>query len=265
MIIYTRKIKLNPHPSLKLFLLSDLHFRGPADVKKFQQLATHAKKCHPDAIILAGDIIDTLQVLDNSRSALKAALSAFSEVAPTYAGFGNHDISEYRIINNDFFQISNSQKFKEYLALLSEIDDFTPLHNCSAKIKNKTIYGLTLPSEYYNTNVPCSPLVEHPQILEAKMKTLPPADLTLIHSPAYIKNPHRLIISGHMHGGILPLGLGIILPGTRGLISPEKKFFPENTRKGVGPHIILGPVTTFPEKLRHLNFLFPVESAIIEL
>lgn len=260
-----RKIKLSEQPTLKLYVLSDLHFRGVQDLKKLRKLVAQARAEKPDAIILAGDIVDDLSVVDKAKGALKKILEEFAEVAPVYLGFGNHDLTEFEKIDGWRYQISKPEKFQQFVQFLAEIPGVTPLNNKSVKIKDKVIYGLTLPPEYYGVNVYRKVLTEDKTVLEKELKKAPPADLMLIHSPVYVKNPQTLTLSGHMHDGALPLGLGRILPGTRGIISPEKHLFPKNARKGEGNLIILGPVTVFPGTLKWLNFLFTEESVIIEL
>lgn len=60
----------------------------------------------------------------------------------------------------------------------------------------------------------------------------------LSHSPIYLTDiefeneleKFDYYISGHMHNGSVPSGLYELWPYNRGLISPNKEFFPKNER-----------------------------------
>ena len=258
----------------KLFLLSDLHYKGLAsDFKKAEKLARKAQKTRPDAIILAGDIVDSLDDFEKGPEKLQNYLENFSKIAPTYLGFGNHDLSSWKKIKHHKYQVSNPEKFKKYIKFLETIPSLYPLHNKTVN----SITGLTLPPEYYNIHRLTKHVKENPRILKETLKRLPQQGIVLLHSPALI-NPADIpagvmIISGHMHSGALPNFLHKI-PGGRGLISPERKWLPKNARnsknqtaRDTKPRalLILPAVTTFPGFLRPFNFLFPPKPVIIDL
>ena len=77
-----------------LFVFSDLHITSKMGPEVLTGLYRRAKRCHPDAIIFLGDLMDTVQFLDkeNNYKLLKNFLNQLAEVAPLYLIVGNHDM-----------------------------------------------------------------------------------------------------------------------------------------------------------------------------
>ncbi|MBR3164519.1 metallophosphoesterase [Candidatus Saccharibacteria bacterium] len=106
------------------------------------------------------------------------------------------------------------------------------------------------------------------------------AKIALIHSPINLDEPsiaHLLkefdfIISGHMHGGLVPPGLQDFWHSDRGFVAPGKSLFPKNARNYTitpdNTRIVLGAITTVQNCTGVLSFLnkaFPINIATLEL
>ncbi|MDE6658347.1 MAG: metallophosphoesterase, partial [Oscillospiraceae bacterium] len=107
------------------------------------------------------------------------------------------------------------------------------LNNSSVFIQDIMFTGLTLPREVYkNQNGSYHNLtpVTEKLILSCIGACVSKPCVLLAHSPmgfeAYAKWGANIILSGHVHGGI------IRMPIINGILSPERKFFPKYT-KGV--------------------------------
>ena len=208
----------------------------------------------------------------------------FKDIAksiPIYIVLGNHDhlyiknkkhIVDYK---NNFFDdlenISNvyiSCKNKYY-----ENDDFSLLM-IEPDLKYYYVDG-------YKKELLIKELNKNKEYLNKKNDKL---KILLIHSPINMLNKkvlsltkkYDIILSGHMHGGIFPFNLGRVLPGNRGLISPDKKLFPKNVRGLVKISIdnkdqyliVSGGITKLQECnkfFKNFNFLFPMEMESIEI
>ena len=101
----------------------------------------------------------------------------------------------------------------------------------------------------------------------------------LIHSPVYLNDSeikYRLrefdyFISGHMHNGVVPPVLDELLSGSHGIISPTKKWAPNNSRNTLRTYadklLVVGALTTFHECIKpldKLNAFFPSYLALME-
>ena len=198
----------------RLVLLSDLHntYFGKDNSRLLQMVEGSA----PDIIVVAGDLV-------NGRSSRKQfkygyrLLERLKELGkPLYYEFGNH---EYRIdgafnCEGPFREYKN--KCGEYAMVLnnaaSGIDEF-----------GTRIYGLTLPSEQFDMKVklglkePVSHFLGEPDPDRY--------NILIAHDPSYYEEyidwGADLVLSGHIHGGI------IRLPLIGGLLSPRYSFFPK--------------------------------------
>ena len=203
--------------------------------------------------------------------------------------FGNHDSYQkagkpVRVGRRKYKYITIGESpLKECLANIKNIH---VLDNGVFEDKQSYVFGLSMPSEYYDT--PAHPYSEDKEVLlkelkknAARLKNLPKnkVKIILIHSPTCLTDPDvckylnefDFVFAGHMHNGIVPPILQKIWRGHRGFVTATKKFFADqNTRLGLygDKLIVLGAVTTIPPNVKgHKLFdvVFPANAAIVEI
>ena len=206
-----------------LMLLSDVHIEpilNRQDETNIAAILEIAKQRQPDAIMIAGDFLDTLEVLycEVILEKIKSFLHILNSIAPVYIGVGNHDLGIG-------FQ---ARQAKYELKMFSEYQSFifsTPanlLHNSSAYLdasKEIKILGLTLPPEYYNLDKDkhLDAREKHKclenMLVENAKGVNEDFTVALVHSPEHLDVKMRktcpgidLFISGHLHDGLVPVG-----------------------------------------------------------
>ena len=196
--IKSKKVKKN----LKLMVFSDLHDR---DINK--RLFSIVNEENPDAIIFSGDMVDGK--LKNIGVFLK--LCDLLEDREVYYTYGNH---EY-YLRSDFIKYDSIMK-KTNIKLLNDK---------SAKITNDIVLnGLVCDLSFFKKSKNKKPSSDY---IESKLGKLDKNkyNVLIAHNPllvdSYANYGFDMVISGHVHGGV------IILPFIGGLLSPEYKFFPK--------------------------------------
>ena len=186
---------------LRLCLISDLHNNR----KNLEKLCLHIQKFAPEAILLAGDLVDKHKVNNRQAEHFLTELNKLNQ--PIYYSAGNHELSL-------------TEKYpKEWEAYVKKLpDNVYYLENESVLLKNREnvcISGLSLPREFYKKGS----LYQN----EEELPDFPVPDrkfhILLAHHPEYEalykKYGADFIVSGHLHGGLLRL------PFIGGLVSPR--------------------------------------------
>ena len=273
-------------------LLSDVHIEpilNRQDETNIAAILEIAKQRQPDAIMIAGDFLDTLEVLycEVILEKIKSFLHILNSIAPVYIGVGNHDLGIG-------FQ---ARQAKYELKMFSEYQSFifsTPanlLHNSSAYLdasKEIKILGLTLPPEYYNLDKDkhLDAREKHKclenMLVENAKGVNEDFTVALVHSPEHLDVKMRktcpgidLFISGHLHDGLVPVGIfGLTRFSDRGLISSDGSLFPARAR-GTSRDLdngllILGAVKAIPTDVSRAfqlmaRPLFPPEISFLHL
>ena len=162
----------------------------------------------PDAVLLAGDIVDD----ERPRDAAKAFLQAVTQKYPTYYVLGNHE-----------FRIPASEKVKDWarelgVTVLDGTGETVTLNDQTVRI-----CGVDDPA--------CGTLSWQSQF-DTVCRMAQDTDtytILLSHRPErtneYTNSPFDLVVSGHAHGGQVRIPL--LLPG--GLIAPGQGLFPAYT------------------------------------
>jgi len=75
------------HDACRVLYVSDIHLRKDRSDKLSRQVLESASRCHPDVILLGGDLADGRSELDR----LSRLVAELHEVAPVLAIGGNHD------------------------------------------------------------------------------------------------------------------------------------------------------------------------------
>ncbi len=227
-------------------VIADLHNNtfGINNKKLFQAI----NKIKPSFIIIAGDMI-----VGNRNEDFVVATSFLENLSsqyPIYYGLGNH---EQRIMVQGRHY---NDKWDQYINKLEELD-VKLLDNHTLKLTKDdetiSISGLTIDLSFFGR-------INIPQFKDGYIEKLIGKldkecyNIVIAHNPIYfeeyIKNNFDLMLSGHMHGGI------VRLPFIGGLISPQLKLFPKYdggcfkkgeqvmlVSRGLGTHTI--PVRVF--------------------
>ncbi|MCR5101795.1 MAG: metallophosphoesterase [Butyrivibrio sp.] len=199
-------------------LLSDLHDNsyGENNIR----LVDAIDKVSPDAILVAGDMITAHHASLNQNT--KPAISLFKALADKYLFFignGNHEfkIREYTDLYGDAYD-----KYLEELKALNldiMINEFNEMPG-----DNVRVYGLELNYYFFRK------LFKNPMDKGYLNKKLGECDkkyfnILIAHNPIYFDEyvdwGADLIVSGHIHGGI------VRLPFIGGIISPTYNLFPK--------------------------------------
>ena len=210
---FSRKNKNN---DIKIAHISDLH--------KSRFGENNSRICrilrweNPDLIFITGDLVSRTE---NDFSGIKIFLENLKKIAPVFIIYGNHEQSLPENLHNEFIEI-----IKNSGIILLE-------NNCvNLKIRNRNlnIYGLKENYGVYKNGDNYRNLEKiTPEILKNLLGKSPENKMTILlaHNPffaeAYSEWGADYTFSGHVHGGLIRI-FG------KGILSPERKLFPEYSK-----------------------------------
>lgn len=202
----------------KILQLSDLHS------KKFgtnnEKLIKSIKEINPDLILVTGDMFTVSDISIDMNEEELVPYQLLSKLATHYKIVyvsGNHEEGKDIIYNGDDYRGRNRSKNNSYNRYRNKLESLgvTFVENTSLQNYNDfiNIYGVYFDSmekdEYYQS------------INLDKTKF----NIMLCHDPKYfdsfVNMGFDLVLSGHVHGGI------IRIPLVGGLFSPDRTFFPK--------------------------------------
>ena len=281
---------------IRIINIGDMHYGKKTKVHKIMRVFQLIEKLKPDYICWLGDNVDTTNLMDsgNKSDEFKSFLLYSGAIAPTMVSLADHD-QRYC-----FSDGSSKVDFREFFwNSISKMPNVHLLHNSSYEDRRVCFVGYTLPSYYYaskyqlpaysqcsserldeDVNVLIEDMDIHHQLFERANNDK--YNAVLFHSPQHIDNKsvaYHLrcfdhIFSGHMHEGCMPPILDDIIPGDRGIISPQRKLFPGKSRGIIEtPYgnlcIINGGLTKIhgsaSKVLRPFNCLFPMHLDIVDV
>lgn len=211
---------------LSFVLISDLHNRSYSKNNKILLQKTLEEK--PDFVIITGDLITKRKPCypGNAYNLLKELTKHY----PVYYAYGNHeqyfeDITNNRIKYSDQDLISLSESWLLYKNMLLKLGVHI-LDNESLLLYNDKIRitGLSISSDYYVKGKP--PKIEQEELTSKIGRAdYNEYQILIAHNPVYFKEyidwGADLILSGHVHGGL------IRIPFIGGVISPQFRLFPK--------------------------------------
>lgn len=234
--------------STRIVQLSDLH--GGEYGRDNEALIQAVRAEHPDIIVCTGDMY-----ADTKAAAVNRLLRRLCEIAPVYFVYGNHE--------------NKTHAYSRYWALPAAIRSTgaTLLRNAHIDLPwcNVSIYGLELRSRLYGKRFEYG--IKLPSGYLEQMLGKPDRDrfnILLAHEPKYMEQYAQwgadLILSGHVHGGLVRIG-------GRGIVSPSFALFPKydgGEYSEYGSHMIIsrGLGGHFPTNIRIFN---PAELVVIDL
>ncbi|MBQ8983359.1 MAG: metallophosphoesterase [Lachnospiraceae bacterium] len=234
----------------KIVLLADLH--NACFGKENERLIRTVEAETPDYIVLAGDMI--VSDVNSDYSSTVELLRELSKICPVYYAKGNHELRVATHLDDygNFWDIYKDA-VKDYVTFLD--DASVTLFSDDGKAVRMT--GLDTAPEYYKR------FRRAPMESEYLERVLGKTDentyeILIAHHPAYypdyVKWGADLVLSGHIHGGM------VRLPLLGGMISPMVQFFPKYDRGrfdedgstlllsgGLGNHTLRIRVNNLPE------------------
>jgi hypothetical protein len=205
----------NLRKECKFVMISDLHNKVYGN--KNDKILEAVDRINPDFIVLAGDLVTSMAHED-----MTPGISLINDLAKKYKvyyGLGNHE-SKLKC---------ETERFKNMYSILkssTDNDNIVMLVNDAVNLPeyNINITGLDLELQYF----------AHFRLRKMEEgyleRTLPRLDkskcnLLIAHNPDYFENYVEwgadLVLSGHVHGGIMRL------PLVGGVIAPSYRIFPK--------------------------------------
>lgn len=250
-----------------IFHFSDLHFNTNTESSLFDKIITAVKEEKPDYIMITGDLIDLPDITSNKNKIgeLTKFITDLGKLSKVLISIGNHDVH----FDRDF----------EYFNVLDKISNVYILNNKSYLDDNVYVSGFTMPNIYYyniygreNYHVILDEFNKNKHLIKGLPKDV--VKIGLFHSPINLMNDsvfkefneYDLILSGHMHNGMLFKWMYPFFPKNRGLVGPSKKMFPKISRGRIDRDnlslIISGGVTKLSLEssvfLSKLNFIYNI-------
>jgi predicted MPP superfamily phosphohydrolase len=252
---------LPAHKQTGFVLLADLHNRTFG--AENHRLIKRIDSLHPDFIVVAGDIINkkaascpgNAYTLLNKLSDKYKIIYAYGNHEQRMEQFGKTSVTELTKEEQYFYQ--SWIEFKNKLSKKGVIfldNESTILEWNGVKLR---FTGVSIGTEYFGFHTKEEMSPEYlPSLLG--QSTDKEYQLLIAHNPVYVKNYAEwgadLILSGHLHGGMMRL------PGIGGVLSPQAKFFPKydsgmheymNSQlivsRGLGSHSIMPRIFNIPE------------------
>lgn len=240
----------------RIVFLSDLH--NNCYGKENEKLLESVSEQEPDLILIGGDML--IGKMDVSPDVAERFVSRLTKIAPVYYANGNHE-QRMKIAPEKFG--NRYQAYKEKIAnsgvvFLENAHTDRMVEACSIRIT-----GLEIPQEGYRKF--CKTEVTLHQIEacvgQADSETY---QILLAHNPiyaeTYLKWGADLVLSGHLHGGV------VRVPFLGGIVTPQFRLFPEYSgemsRVGEQTVIVSKGLGTHTIKVRFLN---PAEMIVLHL
>ncbi|MDF2820024.1 MAG: metallophosphoesterase [Clostridiales bacterium] len=200
---------------VKILVLSDLHSREFGKDSKY--LIKKINDAKPDYIVTTGDMMSSW---DQNADVFLLLLDKLDNKYPLYFIYGNHEIANE-------YAYGEGSTFADEL----EIRGVTVLNNEKIVLvrdnEKINIYGLNQPLWAYSAaKTEHTPKFSKLEIVKRiGTANLDEFNILLAHTPtkldAYSEWGADLVLSGHMHGGMIQV------PFIGGLLSPEVELFPK--------------------------------------
>ena len=269
----------------RLLLISDIHISKIFNIKKIDKIINELKKEKIDYICIPGDIIDCTNVLEEEKyqNIIIDFLEKLSSISKVIISLGNHDISRLRTSRKE--KKWTYEKKDNFFNKIKKIKDVHLLDD-AVYIKDDICFiGLTLSFDYYKkTKENKKDLLDELKNKNIKLDNNK-YNVLLCHTPVHIldnelnsidliKNTD-LILSGHMHNGMVHPIMEKIWKGKKGIITTTKKLYTKANltrrikNKDEKVLIISGGITKLSQAstkfLYHFNDIYPMHIEIINI
>lgn len=213
----------------KIVLLTDIHYYKKSDMNKLNKLYNYLNELDYDYLCISGDFIDVGNIREEHL--IIEWINKLADKSKIIIGLGGHDIVKDMKVKQYYY---NSSFFDK----IDEIDNVYLLDNKDYVVDNIRFIGLTLPLDYYykyneNTNYfkrfVNNTFDEFKDMYNILLCHTPiPFTSNIDYHDIKLLRNVNLVLSGHMHAGIVPLflrkkmkGTGIFSPGKRGMFPQE--------------------------------------------
>lgn len=264
----------------KIIMFSDIQYATDFNLTKLNDIAKIIKESHPDYICIPGDILDNSDVVNDEyeRNILIEWLKYLSNIAKVIVSIGNHDIM-HKIDNKWQLQVNNNW-FRD----IKKLSNVILLNNSVYEDKKIRFIGFNPSFSYYEKDE--EDMISFHIEINVAFKSMFNNDLyniMLCHTPTNIfkdfiiqntpvlKNMD-LILSGHIHGGLVPPIAERLFSENQGFIDPQHKLFPNVARGLIRKDKTIGIISTGVTKLgqstgilEKMDFLFPMNINNIEI
>ncbi len=259
---------------INICLISDIHYNSSFNDNNLIKINDTIYNNNPDYVVIAGDIIDSLDIInDNKVANLYNWLNDLGSSIPVIIVFGNHDISKNKKLRN---YSKRHYLFNKYVNDLNKLNVHL-LDNSIYEDNYVRFVGFNLPINTYHA---CNAsLLEcnfynslDMNMFIAKKNKL---NVCITHNPMNVCNDDvknilgnfDLILTGHMHNGLVFSFIDRIFDSNWGIIDPDHKILPKVSRNMVSLDkdkylIISGGITKLSPTsgiFKYGNFLFPME------
>lgn len=267
-IIYVNSVEKD----ITILHIADIHFSKVTSDKQLNKIKNEIFIHCPNYLIITGDLLDEPSITKDKIKIkeLLLFLTDLGKHTKVIISLGNHDI----YLNEDYVFFKKINELKNIYVLNNEIYNDELI----------CITGITLPTSYYynmykneSKGILLETIKNNRKITENINKEIP--KIALIHSPIRLNDKdvlnelkeYDLLLSGHTHNGLVGKALNKLFKNNIGIISPNKKLFPEVARGKIETTInrkkitliINGGIIKLSKKsgkiLHKLNFLFDVD------
>ena len=267
---------------IKIAAISDIHYSQLVTPGVLVSIFFKLYYLKPDYVVIVGNLLDSIDVLQDSELEVIVLdfISELSVIAPVIISLGNHDISTKK---DGKWVFGWQGSFWRKIAAMPNV---TIVDNTVYQDDKIFISGYTQPFDFYFDDkkeyipVMVSSLESEKENLLNPTVSLP--RICMIHSTYQLTNPviskyfkdYDILISGHMHEGMVPPILDDVIHSNYGLIAPSKFLFPKNVRGTVrtdnGQYLIIsGGITKIAEEnqkmLHPANNVYPMSIEDITL
>lgn len=241
---------------VKLVFLSDLH--GKQYGEDNRELAAAIARERPDYILIGGDLLT--RGMESTDPTAVSLLRRLVKICPVYLANGNHE-QKMRMDPEEY-----GDRYGRYIKEARKLGVHVlenETEQCDMKGIPASVSGLEIPlgcyAHFQARALEASDMKEKlGKAQEGRYRIL------LAHSPVYLDTyvtwGADLVLSGHLHGGIIGI------PRFGGLITPQAELFPKYSgglyRKGKGAGIVSRGLGTHTVNLRLFN---PAELVVVTL
>lgn len=215
--------------------ISDVH----SDIEKMKQIKEILKKLKISTLLISGDLIDSTD--DKRNDQLCEIMNNISSLSQTFIAMGNHDLVYFDSKRKEL--PSNDTSFYDSLSVINNITVFRKSLESISLNSDIQVSALNMPYEYYENKEDKDSAnlmwLERFLLNNAEANT-DRFNILLSHTPRgiikdqlinqqlnYISDMN-LILSGHMHAGLIPIMLRR-KNGHRGLVGPHASYFPKTS------------------------------------
>ena len=271
----------------QIAFVSDIH----SDDLQLEKIFKILRLLGIKTLIIGGDLVDSLRDKNRCKKIIKLLLEN-SKYFTTYVSIGNHDIVFYKNylyklgknpstnIFNFWQELSNIENVN-----VSDIPLIEPTINKWTIDDDIDLTTLNMPISYYKDKEPYSEYKEIIKTLEGVSLDKKKFNILISHSPKHIiqngvideclrQKRFNLILSGHVHGGLVPIQFRIKEHGG-GFVGPYSTKLPEHAygvvkNRGVVSLTSAGVIKIAHEKGREkfkgvIDNIYPSEIEILNL